>query len=222
MDGSIKFARLHQCAPQSHTCSLDPPDSTSKITSPSVQPLLHSSRQSVPILYNGPSLPPQKLPLCRGIWIPSNTCFIRPTQVHNPNCISIDSVVFAGLTMWQTDWQTDHTTLSVTNIASTAHSTKNQSQIWSPWMTKQPVNRLGLLFQLRGLHRAENYVEITVFCVKNVFEVSLGLGAVDVLTRTNICHITQQHCQRHPSLADVPSARPYHDWLSWHLTSQST
>jgi len=44
---------------------------------------------------------------------PSNTCFLVPTQVHNPSSMSIGSAVFAGLTI-VTDWRTDHATLSVT------------------------------------------------------------------------------------------------------------
>jgi len=38
--------------------SLDRPESTSQMASPSVQPFLHSSLQNVPILSNGPPLPP--------------------------------------------------------------------------------------------------------------------------------------------------------------------
>jgi len=36
---------------------------------------------------------PNKCPFARGIWAPSNTCFLGPTQVHNPNGISIGSAV---------------------------------------------------------------------------------------------------------------------------------
>jgi len=51
--------------------SLDPQESTSQTTSRSVQPFVHSSRQSVPILYNGPPPSPSKLPLVHGgIWTP--------------------------------------------------------------------------------------------------------------------------------------------------------
>jgi len=37
---------------------------------------------------------------------PSNTCFLGPTRVHNPNGISIGSSIFAGLTS-VTDRPTD-------------------------------------------------------------------------------------------------------------------
>jgi len=40
---------------------------------------------------------------------PSNTWSLGPTQVLNPNGISIGSAVFAGL-VWQTDLQTDRPT----------------------------------------------------------------------------------------------------------------
>ena len=44
---------------------------------------------------------------------PSNTWFLRPTQVQIPNGISINSAIFAGLTI-VTEMPTDHTTPSVT------------------------------------------------------------------------------------------------------------
>jgi len=60
---------------------------------------------------------PSKLPLpiLWGMWTPSNTWFLGPTRVLNPNGISIGSAIFAGLTT-VTDWQTptDHATQSVT------------------------------------------------------------------------------------------------------------
>jgi len=78
--GSIVFARLRQCAPASR----------------SVQPFLHGSRQSVPILYNGPFAP--YCPLHGGSGPPSNTCFLEPTRVHNPTGILIGATVFAQFT----------------------------------------------------------------------------------------------------------------------------
>jgi len=71
--------------------------------------VFHNSRQSVRIPYNGPPLSPSKLPLAcfaRRVWTPSNTWFLGPTQVHDPNNVSISSVVFAELTI-VTDQQTD-------------------------------------------------------------------------------------------------------------------
>jgi len=43
---------------------------------------------------------------------PPNMCFLWPTQVHNPNGISIGSAIFAGLKIF--DRPTDHATASVT------------------------------------------------------------------------------------------------------------
>jgi len=67
------------------------------------------------------ALPPQNRPFPWDIKPPSNTRFPGPTPVHNPNGISIESAVFAGFTITtdrQIDRQTDHTTLCVTNLAS--------------------------------------------------------------------------------------------------------
>jgi len=52
--------------------SLGPSKPTIQTASRSVQPFLHNSPQSVPILYSGSPLPPhrQTLPLPTGIWTP--------------------------------------------------------------------------------------------------------------------------------------------------------
>jgi len=70
---------------------------TTQMASVSVQLFLHSSPQSVHILYNGRPFPPSKLPLpMEGSGPPSNTWFLG--RVLNPNGISTCSAVFAGLT----------------------------------------------------------------------------------------------------------------------------
>jgi len=48
-----------------------------------------------------------------GMWTPSNTWFLGPTRVLNPNDISIASAIFAGLTS-VTDRPTGHPNGSVT------------------------------------------------------------------------------------------------------------
>ena len=53
--------------------------------------------------------PPKICPFPWGIWTPSNTWFLGPTQALNPNGSSIGSTVFAGLTS-VTDRQTDRQT----------------------------------------------------------------------------------------------------------------
>jgi len=42
------------------------------------------------------ALSPKKLPVNMGIWTPSNTLFLGPTRVHNPNGISIGSAILQG------------------------------------------------------------------------------------------------------------------------------
>ena len=60
---------------------------------------------------------------------PSNTWFLGPTRVHNPNSISMASAVFVGLTIVM-DRLTDHTTLSVTIIVHVyVHSTAMRPKI---------------------------------------------------------------------------------------------
>jgi len=82
MDGSIIFARWRQCAPHLKHASLDPPQFTPQTTSGSVQLFLHSARQRVPILYNGPLLPPQNCPFPWGSRPPSNTWFLAHLSPH--------------------------------------------------------------------------------------------------------------------------------------------
>ena len=63
----------------------------------SVQPLLHSSRQKVPVLNNERPFP-QNCPFSWGIWTPSNSWFLGPVRAQNPNGITIGSAVFAQVT----------------------------------------------------------------------------------------------------------------------------
>jgi len=67
----------------------------------SVQSFLHSTRQSVPILYNGPPLFCQN---CLFTWGSgplgsANTWFLGPSHVHHRSGISVSSAVFVGLTI---------------------------------------------------------------------------------------------------------------------------
>jgi len=60
---------------------------------------------------------------------PEPPWFLGPTQVHNPNGISTDSAVFAGLTTvtdQQTDRQSNRSTPSVTQGCTYVHSTVMQ------------------------------------------------------------------------------------------------
>jgi len=99
--------------------SLGPSEPITQAASRSIWPFLQSSLQNVPILYNGTPFSPSKLSLPMGDPDPpSNTWFPGPTQVVNPNGISIGAAVFAGLTSVtdrQTDRQTDSPRYSVGN-----------------------------------------------------------------------------------------------------------
>jgi len=75
-----------------------------------VQPFSHRWLQSVPILYNGQTLPPSKLPLLTGDLDPNLIHGFLGPPVLNPNCISIGAAVFVGLTS-VTGRQTDRQTM---------------------------------------------------------------------------------------------------------------
>jgi len=97
--------------PPSSTWFPSPPESSTQMASRLVQPFLHRRPQSVPRLYNGTSLLPLKIaPSHGGSESPSNTWFPGPTQVLNPNGISISSTDSAGFI---SDRQTDRPHYSV-------------------------------------------------------------------------------------------------------------
>jgi len=69
----------------------------------------------VSVLYNGPTLSHLKIaPSLGGSGRPSNTWFLGPIRVHNPNDISFGSSIVAQLTT-VTDRQTDRPCYSVCN-----------------------------------------------------------------------------------------------------------
>jgi len=59
--------------------------------------------------------PPNVCPFPWGIWTPSNTWSLGPTQVLNPNGISIGSAFLQGSLVLQTDRPTDRPRYSVSN-----------------------------------------------------------------------------------------------------------
>jgi len=59
---------------------------------------MHSSRQTEDFTMGYLPPPQKKCPSPWGIWTPSNTLFLGPVRVHNPNGITIGSAVFAGFT----------------------------------------------------------------------------------------------------------------------------
>jgi len=99
--------------------SLGPSKPKTQTASRSVQPFLHSSPQSVPILHNGTPLSPSKLPLPMGIWTPSNTYgSLGPPESKTQTASRSVQPFLQGSIVRQTDRQTarptDHATRSVT------------------------------------------------------------------------------------------------------------
>ena len=80
---------LSTCRLPSNTWFLRPIRAITQTASRSVQLFLLSSPQSVPVLYNGTPISPLKIaPSHGGSGPPSNTWFLCPTRVLNPNSIS--------------------------------------------------------------------------------------------------------------------------------------
>jgi len=115
MHGSLVFARLRQCVPPCNTYFHGPtrvhiPNSMS-ISSAVFAQLTAEG----PVTMGRPFL--LEIAPCHGkVCTLSNAWFLGSTQVHNPNGISIGSVVFAGGhdRDTPTDRPTEHTTPSVT------------------------------------------------------------------------------------------------------------
>jgi len=82
MAGSIVFASLRQCAPPSNTYILPWAHPSHGNSVGSV--VLHSSRQRVPVLYNGRPFPLKKCTFAWGIWTPSNTWFYSARMSPQP------------------------------------------------------------------------------------------------------------------------------------------
>jgi len=119
--------------------SYGPSEPTTQTASLSVQPSLHRRPWSVPILYNGMPILPQKFAPSHGgdLDPPSNTWFPGPTQVLNPNGSSNGAAVFAGLTSVtdrQTDRQTRYSVTSRIYVRSTAMRPNNMVHIHITWL----------------------------------------------------------------------------------------
>jgi len=120
MDGSVVL-RTCTLAPRREyngpCASFGPPKSTIQKGNRSVQPFLHSSRQKVPILYNGRFFP-QNCPFHGGAGPPSNTLVHWTSRSSQPKRhLDRFSRFVAGLTSVTdrpTDRPTDHATRSVT------------------------------------------------------------------------------------------------------------
>jgi len=78
------------------TCaSFSTPESTAQMANRSVQPFLLSSRQKVPVLYNGGPFPPNCPFSWGGSGPPSISWFLEADRAHSPNCITIITAIFA-------------------------------------------------------------------------------------------------------------------------------
>jgi len=117
MKSSTVFARWRQCAPHLIHAILGSPEFKSQTAcySWSVQLFLHSSWQTIIMLYNGPSLSPLKIaPSHQGSEPPFNAWFLGTTRAKKPNGVSIGSAVLAWLTS-VTDRPTNGPCYSVCN-----------------------------------------------------------------------------------------------------------
>jgi len=97
MNGSLVFARWRQRAPHLMHASLGP----ARAQIPNGIWISSATFAQLMAVYNRPPLSPLKIARAnRGIWTPSNTWFLGPSWVFNPNgiLISIGSAVFAQLT----------------------------------------------------------------------------------------------------------------------------
>ena len=109
--------RLRQCAPPSNTWSLG----STRVQNPNPKRRLDRisrfcTAHCIVSLYFTMIRPfPLKIGPCDvGSGPPSNTWFLGPTPVLNPNGISIRSAVLQGSLLWHTDRRTNHATRSVT------------------------------------------------------------------------------------------------------------
>jgi len=87
--------------------SLVPLESTSQTASPLIQLFLHSTRQRVPVRHNGPPHSLSRLPVHIGdlrFGLPSNTCFLGPTQIHSQTAWRLVQPLLQGSRLQQTNW----------------------------------------------------------------------------------------------------------------------
>jgi len=132
VDGSIAFARCRQCAPHLMHASLGPPKSIYQTAPRLVQPFLHSSRQTIPILYNGlPLAPPSKLTM-HGVSGPH----LIPGYLGPPKSITQTAPWSVQPLSWQTyrltHWPTDRPRYCICNnrLLIYVRSSMMQSKNW--------------------------------------------------------------------------------------------
>jgi len=100
-DGNVSFHKGTLAPPGEYDwicASFGPLESTIDTANGSVQSLLHSLRQKVPIVHNGRPCPPDlNLPMADQD-LPCDTWCFWPIRFHNPNDTSIGLAVFAQMT----------------------------------------------------------------------------------------------------------------------------
>jgi len=120
---SPRHMEVHWCSPGCASVHPAPnymvPWAHSQTASRSVQPFLHSSRQSVPILYNGPPFLPTKFPLpVRDLVSRLLYGSLGPPKSSTQAASRSVQLFLQGSLLWQTDRptdrRTDHATRSVT------------------------------------------------------------------------------------------------------------
>jgi len=86
--------------------SLGPPKSPTQRTSRLVQAFLHSSQQSVPILYDGPPLPPFELPILTGdLHLHLTRGSLGPPDPSTQTVFRLVQPFLQGSLLWRTDSQ---------------------------------------------------------------------------------------------------------------------
>jgi len=123
--------------------SFGPSKPTIQVACWSVQPFC-TYDCSVPILYNGTHLT-KTAPSHGGRWLPSNTWFLWPTWVLNPNGISICSAIFAGLTT-----MTDRPKGQVTRSVTIGHMYLHSTAMWPKKWRKQGLETVSIAEPLQN------------------------------------------------------------------------
>jgi len=146
----------------------------------SVQPFLHSSRQRVPILYNGPPFLPQHCLFTPGIWTRSNTWYSGPTRVHTPNGISIASADFARFTI-VTGRTTDRSRYLVCN---------NRPYLRSTAMRPNNIHRVSKNVPPLACYNIDTHEWILIFFRRNVTDKVGNQKTLYYTTLSNLCFCT--------------------------------
>jgi len=99
-DGSVIFARSHQCALACNICFLG----STQVHIPNGSLVLHSSQHRVPILVRQCAAHfPSKMPLCMGDLDPSNTLCLSPPESRTQTASRLVQPFLQGSQPWHID-----------------------------------------------------------------------------------------------------------------------